>query len=100
MSNLCNVTVIVVPTSISLLTLIFALFCCASSLAIYKPNPDNISENKDQDTIDIAISDEGIGIIPELQERIFERTHRSSYIYITAYTDFCVILLREFISYI
>ena len=40
MSNLCNVTVIVVPTSISLLTLIFALFCCASSLAIYKPNPE------------------------------------------------------------
>lgn len=36
----------------------------------------NISENKDQDTIDIAISDEGIGIIPELQERIFERTFR------------------------
>ncbi len=28
----------------------------------------NISENEDQDTIDIAISDEGIGIIPELQE--------------------------------
>ena len=40
MSNLCNVTVIVVPTSISLFTLIFALFCCASSLAIYKPNPE------------------------------------------------------------
>ena len=36
----------------------------------------NISENEDQDTIDIAISDEGIGIIPELQERIFERTFR------------------------
>lgn len=35
-----------------------------------------ISENKDNDSINIAIKDEGIGIIPKLQSHIFERTFR------------------------
>ena len=35
-----------------------------------------ISENANNDSINIAIKDEGIGILPELQSRIFERTFR------------------------
>lgn len=35
-----------------------------------------ISENSNNDSINIAIKDEGIGILPELQSRIFERTFR------------------------
>ncbi len=35
-----------------------------------------ISENEENDCINIAIKDEGIGIVPELQSRIFERTFR------------------------
>lgn len=35
-----------------------------------------ISECKENDAISIAIKDEGIGIVPELQSRIFERTFR------------------------
>ncbi|MBO1199994.1 HAMP domain-containing histidine kinase [Staphylococcus simiae] len=36
----------------------------------------SIKDNKELHTIDIAIKDEGIGILPELQHRIFERTFR------------------------
>ena len=35
-----------------------------------------ISENANNDSINIASKDEGIGILPELQSRIFERTFR------------------------
>lgn len=35
-----------------------------------------ISENANKDSINIAIKDEGIGIMHELQSRIFERTFR------------------------
>ena len=35
-----------------------------------------ISECKENDVISISIKDEGIGIVPELQSRIFERTFR------------------------
>lgn len=35
-----------------------------------------ISENANNDSINIAIKNEGIGILPELQSRIFERTFR------------------------